>query len=224
MRGLDEGLYCVDGSFGRSPLGRRMTVVVLPSGRLAIHSAIRMEQADMAALERLGPVGAIIVPNTLHKADAPWYAGRYPDAIVLAPRKAVARLARRMRIDGTLEDDWPAELAAALDRLALGGVRVPEAAFCHRATRTLILTDLVFNLGVQFAGLSRLLLKLDDAYGRFGPARLFRWVVLRDKAALLASLRELEQWDYDRIVMSHGDIVETDGKQRMRGAFAPLGL
>jgi hypothetical protein len=222
IQALAKGLYTVKGTLGRSPLGRRMTVVVLPGGRLAVHSPIRMSDPDMAALDALGPVGFILVPNASHTTDAPWYGARYPQAALLVPRPTVPRLAKRMRIDGTLEDDWGDEPNAGLERLAVGGTAMHEVIFLHRASRTLILTDLVFNLGTDFHGLARLFMKLNQAYGRFGVTRLGRWVFLRDKPALWASLQPLETWDFDRVVVGHGDVLETGGKAELRRALAFL--
>ena len=228
-RKLAEGLHCVDASTGRWPIGRRMTVVVLPSGRLALHSPIRMDEAGMEALERLGQVAALVIPNAYHWIDVPWYAKRYRGAAVLAPRGALPRLKGRVGMQdgntvGTLEDDWSAELSAGLERLPLAGSRMYEFAFFHPSSRTLILTDLVFNLGTDFRGAVRLFLRLNRIHGRFGPSRLMRWVFLKDKGALLASLREMERWDFDRVVMSHGDLLESGGKDKMRQAFAGWGL
>ncbi len=219
-----DGLHCVDGAFGRSPLGRRMTVVALPSGALALHSAIRMNDAGMAALEALGPVAAVIVPTAHHTADVPWYAERYPQARVLAPGGSLPRVHRRVPSAAALDEGWNDDLAGALAWLQVDGVRHPEAAFFHRASHTLILTDLVFNLGTEFSGLQRALLKLNGIYGRFAPSRLMRWGVVRYMPGLLASVRRMEEWDFDRIIVSHGQVVEKRGKTHLREAFEPWGL
>lgn len=224
LRQLAPGLHCVEGAFGRSPLGRRMTVITLPSGALALHSAIRMDEAGMAALDALGPVAAVIVPTTFHSTDAPWFAARYPAASLLAPRSSLPRLGKRLPTALPLDEGWSDDLAGALAWQQIEGARHHEAVFFHAASRTLILTDLVFNLGAEFTGLSRLLLRINGIYGRFGPSRLLRYGFVRDKAALLDSVRRMEAWDYDRIVMSHGEVLEGGGKARLREAFAPWGL
>lgn len=222
LRPLAEDLWCMEAPLPPTPLSRRMTVVRLPEGGLAVISAIRMDEPGMAALDAVGPVRFIVVPNGFHGLDAPWYAERYPEAAVLVPAGVVPKVRRRTRVDGTLEDDWGLELDAALAPLRLEGVRTHEWLFLHRASRTLIVTDLVFNLGREARGLGALLLRLTGAYGRFGPTRLFRWALLRDKAALRASLGVLAGWDYDRLVPAHGAIVETGAAARMRKAFAWL--
>lgn len=225
MERVDEGLYTVTGDFGRSPLRRRMTLVVLPSGGVVVHSAIRMSDADMAArVDALGPVNTLVVPNAFHTADAPFYAERYPQARALAPRSLRRKLAPRMRLDGSLEEDWPEDVNEHLACLIIGGGRARETAFLHRPTRTLILTDLCFNMGGHYNGLTRFLLTLNDSIGTFGPSRLFRWAFVKNWGDLLASVRQILEWDFDRVLVGHGTVVPSGGKELLRKAFTPYGL
>ena len=36
----------------------------------------------------------------------------------------------------------------------------------------------------------------------------------KDKAAARKSLRKILDWDFDKIIMAHGDLIETDAKER----------
>jgi len=69
--------------------------------------------------------------------------------------------------------------------------------------------------------LSRVLLKLNDCYCKFGPSRLVRSII-KDRAALRRSLDHVLAWDFDAIVVSHGASVKTGGKPLLREAFAFL--
>jgi glyoxylase-like metal-dependent hydrolase (beta-lactamase superfamily II) len=93
-----------------------------------------------------------------------------------------------------------------------------EVVFFHPSSRTLIATDLVFNVrGDQPWGIpsvSRLL----GVGGRFGPSRLGRWLIL-DKEAARASLGMIMRWDFDRVILAHGDIIESGGYKKGRVAF-----
>ena len=42
---------------------------------------------------------------------------------------------------------------------------------------------------------------------------------IKDKSAFRASLARVMQWDFDRVVMSHGRVLETDGKAQMKKSF-----
>ena len=47
--------------------------------------------------------------------------------------------------------------------------------------------------------------------------------MFRDKAAVRASVDRILAWDFDRAVVTHGDVVESGAKERLRDAFAWLG-
>src|SRR5688572_2629761 len=91
---LADNLYTATGLL-RMPLGettRRMTVVRLSGGRLAIYSAIALEESEMAKLEALGTPSYLIVPSAIHRLDIKGYCERYPELVVLAPRGSRAKV------------------------------------------------------------------------------------------------------------------------------------
>lgn len=223
-RQVAENLYCVDSDWENTPFRRRMTVIVLKSGELVIHSAVRMKDADMAALDKLGRVVAVVAPNMYHGSEAQWYADRYPAAKVLVPYDAGGALRKHVRIDGTLEDDWPAVFDGELGCQPVLGARMCEAVFLHRPSRTLIVTDLVFNLPESAfkPGLLKTLMKWNGVVGRFGPSKLFQHYFANDKYKLRSTLEKIYEWDFDRVIMSHGQIVESGGKEKLRESFRPI--
>jgi hypothetical protein len=68
-------------------------------------------------------------------------------------------------------------------------------------------------------GGARVFHRLVGATGRFGPHRIVR-LAIRDRRAAGASLRAMLAWDFDRIVVSHGDVLERGGKAAFEAAFA----
>ena len=48
------------------------------------------------------------------------------------------------------------------------------------------------------------------AGGVFGPHRFVRWMI-RDKEAARESLEAIMRWDFDRVILAHGDVVESGG-------------
>ena len=93
--------------------------------------------------------------------------------------------------------------------------------FLHRASRTLLLTDISFNLRNVDSATARFLLGLLGAYGHFGPSRLGR-SLMRDRAAVRKSIDRILRWDFDRVTVTHGEIVETGGHAALRAAFSWL--
>jgi hypothetical protein len=56
---------------------------------------------------------------------------------------------------------------------------------------------------------------------RLGPTRFCR-SLMKDHAAVRASLEKILSWDFDRIVVGHGRNLEPNGKAVLRDAFAFL--
>ena len=64
-------------------------------------------------------------------------------------------------------------------------------------------------------------MRLVGAHSYFGPSRLARSMI-KDRAALRASVDRILAWDFDRVVVTHGDLVETGGREALRASFAFL--
>ena len=96
-----------------------------------------------------------------------------------------------------------------------------EVVFLHRASRTLVVTDLCFNVRHSDHLGTRLFMRVNGAYGRFGPSRLLRSLV-RDRPALRASLERILAWDFERVVVTHGEVLEHGGRDALRAGFAWL--
>ena len=218
---VDDGLFVVEGRWKRSPFERKMTVFLLASGEVAVHSAIAMDEAGMAALEAIGRPSWILVPNAHHYSDAGWYTDRYPSARVLVPAAARVKLFEKVRrIDGAVDDDWPEAHRGELAVVPLEGTRNGEVAFVHAPSRTLVLTDAVFNYrGNDLPFFARAFMRLNRAYGGFGPSRIFTSFVIGNRDAFHASVEALLEHDFDRVIMSHGSVLATGGKDAIRDAF-----
>jgi hypothetical protein len=204
-------------------IGTRMTVIRLADGGLFLHSAVRLDAETRQALDGLGPVRAVVAPSKVHHFFVGDYIAAYPAARVFgAPGLAEKR--RDLTFHGILSDDAPAEWRGAIEQHVFrGATLMNEVVFFHPATRTLLLTDLAFNVPPRpTAGpRARLFYWLVGAAGRFGPHRLVR-LGIRDRRAARASVDKILQWDFERIIVTHGDVLETGGHERFAAAFAFL--
>jgi len=143
----------------------------------------------------------------------------FPDAAVYISPALPAKLKEQLSYE-VLSDDPPAlwrnELAQHLVR---GMPKLQEIVFFHYPSRTLILTDLAFHIRQSNSWFTRLFMRLNGAYGHFGPSRIFRTLV-KDRAALRSSLARIQRWDFDRIIVAHGDVLEQGGKAEMQTQYA----
>lgn len=106
--------------------------------------------------------------------------------------------------------------ATDLDQALLRGSRfMREAVFFHRSTHihTLILVDLIENYGDapgQVDWLLRFWWKfVFRMWSRPKPASVYQ-LGRKDKAAAGESLEKILVWDFDKIIIVHGDLIEKD--------------
>ena len=203
------------------PVGARMTVIRLSGGRLLLHSPLPLDAEIRAELDALGRVAYAVAPNRLHHLYAGDVVRAYPDA-----RLWVAPGLPEKRPDlvhaGVLGDEAPVEWRGELEQAFFRGRPYEnEVAFFHPATRTLILCDLAFNFGPRDAWPTRVLMSLLRSYGKLGPSKLDP-LLIRDRAAARASLDRILAWDFDRVIVAHGDVQESGGYPLMRDGYAWL--
>ena len=202
-------------------IGARMTVVRLHDGGRFLHSPVRLDAQTRSALEALGPVRAVVAPSKVHHFFVGDYVSAYPDAAVHgAPGLAAKR--PRLRFDHVLGDEAPGAWRDDIEQHVFRGAPVlNEVVFLHRPTRTLVLTDLAFNVPAERTSGARVFYWLVGAAGRFGPHRMVR-AFIRDRRAARESVDRLLRWDFDRVIVSHGEVLETGGRGRLAEGFAFL--
>jgi hypothetical protein len=173
-------------------------------------------QRDVTAL---GPVRFLVAPNSFHYGGLAGWSARFPDASLwLAPGLAARR--PELPAGSEIREGAALPFADALAHTVLDSGRgVAEVAFLHRPSRTLILTDACFHIREAPRARDRLGLRLLGALGRFGPSRTARAILLRDRAAVRAWVERLCAWDFARVVVSHGDVLEPGGPDALREAL-----
>ncbi|PKN55335.1 MAG: hypothetical protein CVU56_21920 [Deltaproteobacteria bacterium HGW-Deltaproteobacteria-14] len=204
---------------GGMRLPTRMVVARLAAGALWLHSPVPIDDALAAELATLGPVEHLVAPNAFHHLHADAAKARYPAATLWAP-EVLRRKCPALPIDAALEADvatpWSDELAHVL---IAAGPKMAEVVFHHRASRTLITTDLVFNLARVDRWWTRTVLRLVGALGGLRQSRLWRSLT-RNREAARAAIEAALAWDIERVVPAHGDpVVGPDARDRLTAAL-----
>lgn len=202
-------------------IGARMTVVRLGDRTLMLHSPVKLDAELKHSLEELGTVRWVLGPSKVHHLFLADYVGAFASA-VLCGAPGLAEKRRDLEFHHVLTDaspaGWPDEVSLSLVE---GAPVMNEVALLHQPSRTLVLADLVFNVQAGSENRARFFHWAVGATGRFGPHRLIR-LGIRDRVAARRSLDRILDWDFDRIVMSHGDVVETGGRALLAKAFSFL--
>ncbi|QSQ22605.1 DUF4336 domain-containing protein [Pyxidicoccus parkwayensis] len=223
LRPVSEDVHVLTVGFrmGLFEVGGRMTVIRLPDGGLWVHSPVRFSPEVRAEVDALGPVRFLVAPNLFHHLAVQDWAAAYPDAKVAAPA-ALRRKRPDLRIDLELGDAPDAGWAGVIDQAFIRGMpKVDEVLFFHRPSRTALVTDLAFNFHRADSWLLRAYLKLSGGWQRLATTLTAR-ALMKDKAAVRASLDKVLAWDVERVVVCHGDVVEQGGKKALVDGFARL--
>jgi len=223
LRPLGEAIWVAERPqrFYGLEVGTRMTVIRLADAGLLLHSPVSLEPALRRELDALGRVRFAVAPNRVHHLYAGQVVSTYPEArLWVAP--GLERKRPDLAFASVLGDAAPAAWRGQLDQVFFRGRPYEnEVVFLHRASRTLLLCDLAFNFGPETQPVTRWLVRLIGSYGRFGPSRLDP-LLIRDRRAARASLERILAWDFDRVVVGHGDVLESGGREALRAGYAWL--
>jgi len=202
----------------------RMTVIRLRSGEVVIHSPCAFDASLAAEVSALGRVAAIVAPGNFHSLHVPSCQQAFPGALTfICP--GTEKRAKALRYDEVLGDAAPALWADELAQVVVAATRVMhEVVFFHRASRTLILVDLVENFTAATAGTNWFLRAAFRAVGMWNrptPAPEYKlgW---GDKASVRGAMQRILAWDFDRVVLSHGDLITHDAKATVVRAWRKI--
>ena len=204
-------------------LGRNVTIVRLRSGDLVIHSTGPFTPEDVEAIKALGRPAYMLDALSKHDTFAKEGRAAFPDLPYYAPEGFSETVGFPTESLAKPPTAW----AGQFDSVHLGGMGgQDEYAFYHRPSRTLIVADLVFHVTKEAPLGPRLFATVGIVGGRthdVGMPRPERSSV-KDPAAFKRTLATLLGWDFDRIIVGHGEIVETGGKALLKEALHEAGF
>ena len=200
-------------------LNRNVTVMRLGSGELVIHSTGPFTPAEVAAISALGKPRWIMDTMARHDTFAKEGRAAFPDAVYLAP-PGFSETVGFPTEPLVNQPDWNGEIEVQ----TLDGVpSMKEHAVFHRPSRTLIVADLFFNFGPDAPKWTRaLMIAAVGVRHDPGMARSMRLTV-KNKGALRSSLARMMEWDFDRLIVGHGDPIETGARARASQALQAAG-
>lgn len=195
-----------------------MSVVRLPRGNLLVHSPVPLTPERQAAVAALGPVAHIYAPNTFHHMWIDGWLAAFPQAKLHAPaglQKKRPELSIA-RLHGSAPEpdfgDW-------LEEITVDGFRLEEAALFYRPQKTLIVADLVHNIGHPAGAWTKFYASAMGFYGQVALSRIIRWTSFSDKQAAANSIHKILQRPIERLVVGHGDPLETNAAAALRNAY-----
>ncbi|HJK90500.1 MAG TPA: hypothetical protein RMH85_24130 [Polyangiaceae bacterium LLY-WYZ-15_(1-7)] len=193
-------------------LGARMSVLELEGG-LFVCSPVPVEPARVR--EALGEAPRwVLAPNLFHHLHVgPW-------AEAAAEAWAAPGLPEKrpdVAFDGVLEEvgePFGEELLVVPLRC------IPltnEVVLLHRPSRTLITTDLLFHIPPDAPWPTRAAMRCALAYPGPRASIVERLGMKRERAR--EELAFLLAQDFDRVVLAHGEVIESGGRKALAGAY-----
>ncbi len=219
MQKIDAAIWVhdTDFTFLGADFGNRMTIIRLAEGRLLVHSPVKLDRPLANAVRALGHVAYIVTPNNFHGLFAHEWLSEFPEATHYTAQADAEEAGAGKPLSALAEDLTGREIEIVKIE---GAPKVNEYAFIHLASRSLILTDMAFNIGPSVSMWSKLFFTLNGALNRFGPTRLMR-TMITDAQALEASMQKILSFDIERVIVSHGEILTHDAKNTLAKAFSP---
>lgn len=227
LRELEQDIWVAEQPlryFGLS-VGTRMTVIRREGEKLTVISPIRVNEDIAAQLDNLGTVTDIIAPNLYHHLFAGPFKARYSQATFWAA-PGLKEKKPELLIDKVIEPHKSRTLCG-LETIFFEGFRtlgsggfelLNECVFFHAASRTLIVTDTAFHFDESSPLLTQFVFRVTGTYKQLSPSRLER-IATTDKDNVRKSVQQILRWDFERVVVAHGSIVERQGKERFRQGY-----
>ena len=228
VKSIAEDLWLIEAAQKYSGLevGTRMTIVRLEDDKLLLISPIVISGKLKDEIETLGSVAYIVSPNLFHHTHIESCCSAFPDA-QLYVAKGLPRKRPDLKGYNIIPDKIPSEWAVSLDMVYFDGFRVAEfggaqdlneAVFFHRPTNTLIVTDIVFHFTENSSFLTRLVARALGIYRKVGSSPYDKRAV-KDHKIMREARDKLLAWPFDRIILTHGDIVESEAKVKFELAY-----
>lgn len=216
-------IHCFETTFSTPGLKLpARSVLVNEAGRGILFSPIAFSDQQVSQIRSIGEVTDIVAPCLFHHLSVPRSIDLFPKAKIWGVPGFKEKRPDIPWSDVINEANWP--YRDFLEICQLQGVpKMNEAEFFHRPSKTLIATDLIFNMARPAGWLAPILLRMMGNYDGIAVSRLLG-LLTQDKEALQQSLGKVLQWDFDGIVMSHGARIEKGGPEKLRAALRKRGL
>jgi hypothetical protein len=206
-------------------LGLRLTstmvVLRLLDGSLLVYSPVPLTPERRAQVDRLGRVAHLYAPDLFHHLSLGDWAAAYPAARVHAPPD-LHKKRPDLRVDRVHGTSPEPAFANVVDEIAIAGFRLQETALLYRPAQTLIVADLVHNVGRPRHAWTATYTRMMGFYDRIALSRVLRWTAFNDRKAARRSIDEVLARPFDRLIVGHGTPLTSGGHEAVASAYGWL--
>jgi len=196
------------------PYPHRAVVIRLQDNSLLIISPIQLSSDIRAAVDALGTVKYLVAPNHLHHLHLGDWGQIYPAAKLYAT-PLLANKRRDLTFHKTLSTDIPEPAwAGQIDQCLFGSGKgfMDEMVFFHRASGTVIFTDLIMDFDPNtFSPMAKVTTRWNQMY-RHTP-RGIQLVNAFNRAYLHQALQTVRSWKPEHAIIAHSPWICVDGRE-----------
>ncbi len=195
-----------------------MTILRLGQGNLLLSSPVALTPELKDAVLALGSVAHLHAPNLFHHQWIADWARAFPLARVHAP-PGLEKKQPGLRIDRMHGSAPEPAFAGLLDELPIEGFRVRETALLYRPAPTLVVADLVHNVGRPTHQWTAVCTRAMGFYDRVALSRMLRWTAFDAPQAARRSIDAVLGHEFERVVVGHGAPLTMNGHDAIATAY-----
>ena len=209
--------------FAGMDLFGRMSIIKLNNGDLLIHDPARIDQVLKQQIDELGEFRYIIAPGSYHHLFVTDFQQLYPQAeTFICP--GLEKKRPDINFDWILGNKPDPRWRDDLDQVFVHGSKhIWEVAFLHKPSQTLILVDLLENIGDDYqhpvswllAFWWKVVLKMWNN-PKAAPEYQMGW---GNKQLVRQGLQQILDWNAQRIILQHGELIEGNVNQVLTKAW-----
>ena len=209
--------------FGGMDLFSRTTIIKQNNCELIVHDPGSIDDSIKSEIDSLGVVKYIIAPGNYHHLFVTDFQEVYPNAeTFLCP--GLERKRPDIKYDWILGNKPDARWKDTFEQILIQGTRyIWEVAFLHIPSKTLILVDLLENIGDDYQHNAGLLLQFWWKFifrmwnnPKAAPEYQLGW---GNKKIVKNGLNKILSWDAERVILAHGENIETNANSVLSEAW-----
>lgn len=209
LKPLADNLWLVEGTLPHGvPLPRNMIIFRTKSGKLWVHSPVAVDDKTKKEIDELGMVKWIVVPNGMHRLDAPVWKESYPHALVVCPKAALDKVLEKVNVNVVCEEEFS---GGEITAIPMAGAKRTELAYelKLRSGKALVINDLIVNVP-KLPGVLGKLMKISGRLGNFRVPTPQRFLFLFHRRLYKRWLRLMAEKGFTVVTVSHGQAIKKD--------------